>query len=397
MKISLLPMLTALLLLVSLTACGGDTEEPIKEEVNDMIPPPAIIENSFRVQDAFPGVTFTRPLGLENAKDDSGRIFVVEQAGYIYVLSGPEAAEKELFLDVRALVDDSGNEMGLLGLAFHPHFAQNGYFYINYTDASGTVVARYTADGNRADPGSHHVILTFDQPFRNHNGGQIAFGPDGFLYIAAGDGGSGGDPQGHGQNRQTLLGSILRIDVDRQDPGLNYAIPADNPWAGNRSGYREEIYAYGLRNPWRFSFDPPTERLWAADVGQNRVEEINLIEKGKNYGWNIMEGSDCFNPPQGCDPSGLELPVYEYRHPLGRSVTGGYVYRGTGLPMLEGIYVYGDFVTGLIWGLHLDDEGGVANYTLAQTGLNITSFGQDEDNELYLTAFDGKIYRLAAE
>ena len=217
---------------------------------------------------------------------------------------------------------------------------------------------------------------------------------DGYLYIATGDGGSGGDPQGNGQNRETLLGKILRMDVDSKDSGLNYAIPPDNPFTGNTEGYREEIYAYGLRNPWRFSFDPLTNRLWAADVGQDTVEEIDLIEKGGNYGWNIMEGSLCFNPPAGCDPKGLELPVYEYEHPLGDSITGGYVYRGEELPMLQGAYIYGDFVSGLIWGLWYEEGKGNRNFTLAETGLNISSFGIDEDNELYLTAFDGKIYRL---
>lgn len=262
------------------------------------------------------------------------------------------------------------------------------------TDTSGTVVARFTVSGNQVDLGSRVTILTFTQPFSNHNGGQLAFGPDGYLYISTGDGGSGGDPQGHGQNRQTFHGNILRIDVNDQGPRGNYVIPSDNPFVGNSEGYLEEIYAYGLRNPWRFSFDSVTGRLWAADVGERTVEEINIIRKGKNYGWNIMEGSLCFNPPTGCDTTGLELPVYEYRHPLGRSITGGYVYNGSELPLLRGAYIYGDYVTGLIWGLWYHEEHEPVNYTLTDTDLKISCFGIDEDDELYLTAFDGKIYRL---
>ena len=359
-----------------------------------LFPEASQVENRFTLEEAFPGVTFDRPLDLQNAGDGSGRIFVVEQGGKIYVLDGPDSREKELFLDIQGMVDDSGFEMGLLGLAFHPEFAENGYFFVNYTDSSGTVVDLFTASGNQVDLDSRVTILTFTQPYSNHNAGQLAFGPDGYLYIATGDGGSGGDPQGHGQNRQTFHGNILRIDVNDQGPRGNYVIPSDNPFVGNDEGYLEEIYAYGLRNPWRFSFDPETGRLWAADVGERTVEEINIIEKGKNYGWNIMEGSLCFNPPTGCDPSGLELPVYEYRHPLGRSITGGYVYHGTELPLLNGAYIYGDYVTGLIWGLWYHEEYEPANYILTDTDLNISSFGIDEDNELYLTAFDGRIYRL---
>ena len=368
----------------------SDTELPFPEADE--------VENRFMVQEAFPGITFNRPLDLQNAGDGSGRLFVVEQGGRIYVFGNSPAADTGLFLDISDRVDDSGNEKGLLGLAFHPAFKDNGSFFVNYTDRNNTVISRFTVDPDNpdsADPSSEEVLLTFSQPYSNHNGGQLTFGPrDGYLYIATGDGGSGGDPQGNGQNRETLLGKILRMDVDSKDSGLNYAIPPDNPFTGNTEGYREEIYAYGLRNPWRFSFDPLTNRLWAADVGQDTVEEIDLIEKGGNYGWNIMEGSLCFNPPAGCDPKGLELPVYEYEHPLGDSITGGYVYRGEELPMLQGAYIYGDFVSGLIWGLWYEEGKGNRNFTLAETGLNISSFGIDEDNELYLTAFDGKIYRL---
>ena len=374
--------------------------EPVNGENGSAGPGRHELEGTFTVEDVFPDMDFDRPLDLQHAGDGSDRIYVVEQAGRINVLSGVGAPEPLLFLNITDRVDDSGFEMGLLGLAFHPEFLTGQpYFFVNYTNSSSTVISRFTVNVDNTysvDPASEEILLTFAQPFRNHNGGQVSFGPDGYLYIATGDGGSGGDPQGHGQNRRTLHGNILRIDVDNQDPGLSYAIPQDNPFAGNTEGYREEIYAYGLRNPWRFSFDPPTGRLWVADVGQNEVEEINIVESGKNYGWNIMEGSRCFNPAQNCDTEGLELPVYEYRHPLGRSITGGFVYRGERLPQLDGAYIYADFGTGLIWALWVED-GATENITLVDTNLQITSFGINEENELFFTAFDGKIYRLALQ
>lgn len=410
MKVKFLYLLIPFVLVILLAACtASDLTPPAENPAEDPIENPGSnggtefpavypkaekVENRFGVKEAFPGITLNRPLDLQHAGDGSGRIFVVEQRGVIYVLSGPDATQKELFLDIRRLVNDGASEMGLLGLAFHPNFAENGYFFLNYTDAQNTIVARFTVSGNNVDPRTREIILAFAQPFRNHNGGQLAFGPDGYLYIAVGDGGSGGDPQGHGQNRQTFHGNILRIDVNKQASPKNYDIPPDNPFVGNAEGYLEEIYAYGLRNPWRFSFDSLTGRLWAADVGQNKVEEINIVEKGKNYGWNIMEGSFCFDPPNDCDATNLEMPVYEYQHPLGRSITGGHVYRGYKLPLLEGAYIYSDYVTGLIWGLWYHDDYEPANYILTDTDLSITSFGLDENKELYFTAFDGKIYCL---
>ena len=354
------------------------------------------LEEKFILEDAFSGISFEKPVDLQNANDGSGRLFIVEQAGKIFSLTELNPSQKELFLDISGRVS-SGGEKGLLGLAFHPEFKDNGIFYVNYTTRNSTVISSFRtgASGEDADVESEDIILTIAQPFSNHNGGQIAFGPgDGYLYIATGDGGGAGDPEGNGQDLKTLLGKILRIDINGQENGLKYAIPSDNPFKANQQGYREEIYAYGLRNPWRFSFDPLTGFLWAADVGQNKVEEINIIENGKNYGWNIMEGSYCFNPPSGCDPGGLKLPLYEYEHPLGKSVTGGYVYYGA-IEVLRGMYIYGDFVSGYIWGLAYAGDGQVNNFTLAKTGLNISSFGIDERNELYAAAFDGKIYRLS--
>ncbi len=359
------------------------------------------VQSQVVLQEAFPNLSFARPVDLQNAGDGSNRIFVVEQAGIINVFPNDSAVNSAgVFLDIRNRVDDSRNEEGLLGLAFHPRYAQNGYFYVNYTADSPnrTVIARYTVsanDPNQADPNSEVVLMTIPRPFSNHNAGALAFGPnDGYLYITTGDGGGGGDPLNNGQNRQTWLGSILRINVDSTQAGLNYAIPADNPFYNNNQGYLEEIYAYGLRNPWRISFDPVDGRLWAADVGQDRYEEIDVIVSGGNYGWRVMEGAHCFNPPNGCDVSGKILPIWEYDHSLGISITGGYVYRGPALPELTGKYIYADFGSGRIWALEYDGVNPPVNLELLNSSLNISSFGVDENRELYLCAFDGKIYRL---
>lgn len=349
---------------------------------------------------AFPNLLFDRPVGLYHAGDGTNRLFVIEQRGVIHVFNNSETATTaSVFLDIsdRVLF---GGEQGLLGMAFHPNFTENGYFYVDYTadNPRRTIVSRFSVSSNNtnvADANSETILLQVLQPFSNHNGGQIAFGPDdGYLYIALGDGGAGGDPYGNGQNRSTLLGSMLRIDVDTGSGGIDYRIPDDNPFAGNIEGYAEEIYAFGLRNPWRFSFDPVTGWLWAADVGQSEVEEVDIIEKGKNYGWNIMEGSQCYSPPAGCNQTDLELPIWEYNHTLGYSVTGGFVYRGSDLDELYGAYIYGDYGSGLIWALWHDGSGEPTNLEILNTTLNILSFGIDENNELYICAFDGKIYEI---
>jgi glucose/arabinose dehydrogenase len=339
----------------------------------------------------------TKPLYLTHAGDDSGRLFVVEQAGRVMILQAG-AINPAPFLDIISLVGSTGNEQGLLSLAFHPDFVNNGFFFVNYTDKQGdTVIARYQVSDNPdlADPASAKVLLTIDQPYANHNGGQLAFGPDGYLYIGMGDGGAANDPQNRAQNLAELLGKLLRIDVDAGDP---YAIPETNPFAGNDQA-RPEIWSYGWRNPWRFSFDSATNDLYIADVGQNQYEEIHVelagSPGGQNYGWRLMEGSSCFNPPE-CDPEalGLVLPVAEYDHSLGCSVTGGYVYRGRQFPELTGVYFYGDYCSGIIWGLRAEADGSWAQAELLRSSESISSFGQDQAGELYLVDLRGDLFQL---
>ena len=353
---------------------------------------------SYKAVSAFSKLSFRRPVDLQHAPDNSDRLFVVEQPGVIIVFpNDPSVTDKKPFLNIESKVDDEGNEEGLLGLAFHPDYKTNGYFYVNYTasNPNRTVISRFKVSANAdvADPASEQVLLTFEQPYSNHNGGQVSFGPDGYLYIAVGDGGSGGDPHDHGQNRATLLGTILRIDVNKAENGKSYGIPADNPFAKNTNGYREEIYAYGLRNPWRFSFDSEN-RLWTGDVGQNAYEEIDIIEKGGNYGWNSMEGKHCFEPKNNCNTSGLKLPIHEYGREEGLSITGGFVYNGPTVSDLKGKYIYADYATRRVWALEHSNLNNPVNTLLFEADFNISSFGVDQSNELYLCGFDGKIYRI---
>jgi glucose/arabinose dehydrogenase len=325
------------------------------------------------------------PLGATHAGDNTGKMYIVEQAGRIRLVDNG-ALLPTPFLDISGRVI-SGGEQGLLGLAFPPGFATSGRFYVNYTriQDGATVIARYllTANPNVADNTSEVVLLTIPQPFANHNGGQLAFGPvDGFLYIGMGDGGSGGDPQNNAQNDNSLLGKILRIDVE--SVAVGYAIPPNNPFVGTPDA-RGEIWALGLRNPWRFSFDRQTGDLYIADVGQSLFEEVNFqlagSAGGENYGWRIMEGAHCFGNP-ACSSAGLVLPVAEYGHGPACSITGGFVYRGQAFPRIQGVYLYADFCSGQFWGLKRD--GPIWQNTLLLTEPHsISSFGEDEAGNLY--------------
>ena len=357
----------------------------------------------YEAVDAFPRLTFDEPVDLQNASDASGRLFVVERRGVIRVVGDwGEGPTKRVFLDITGRVMSEGIEEGLLGLAFDPDFKSNGYFYVDYVGRGRlrTVISRFRVSASNpdsADPRSETVILEVPQPYSNHKGGQIAFGPDGYLYIALGDGGSERDPDNRGQDLTELLAKILRIDVRSGYQSRPYSIPPDNPFVGNKHGWRDETYAYGLRNPWRFSFDKIGGKLWAADVGQDRFEEIDIIEKGKNYGWRIMEGMHCYKPDP-CDGAGLTLPIWEYAHDArgGNSITGGYVYRGSQLPDLYGKYIYGDFVSGRIWALAYDGKRPPANTELVRTDLSISSFGIDQNGEIYICDLNGHICRLVA-
>ena len=338
------------------------------------------------------------PLGIANAGDGSGRLFILEQPGRIRIYQDGVLIP-EPFLDISAQVDCCG-ERGLLGLAFHPRYPANGYFYVNYTTQLAgqltSVIARFQVSGDpqRADPSSEEQLLRLPQPYANHNGGGLAFGPDGYLYIALGDGGSGGDPQGNAQNLNTLLGKLLRIDVDGADP---YAIPPGNPFASG--GGRPEIWAYGLRNPWRFSFDRLTGDLYIADVGQAAWEEVNYLPAGSpggvNFGWDYFEG---LHPFEGDPPAGLVLtmPVAEYPHGPDISVTGGVVYRGAALPDWNGVYLYGDYGSGRVRGLLRSADGSWQDALLFELDALISSFGEDEAGEVYLTDYNGRLLRLEA-
>ena len=336
---------------------------------------------------------FSDPLHLQHANDN--RLFVVEQGGKIKIIQGDGTINAVPFIDISGLIS-SGSERGLLGLAFHPDYENNGYFFVNYTNTSGdTQVSRFSVDSGNpdlADINSELQIIGYPQPFPNHNGGNLAFGPDGYLYISSGDGGSGGDPGNRAQNITLPLGKLLRIDVDNPSGGNNYGIPADNPFAGN-SNAREEIWSYGLRNPWRFSFDLTENNLWIADVGQGNWEEINRVnvsESGLNYGWRCYEGNHPYNT-EDCPPqSELTFPIAEYSHANGCSITGGYVYRGSVYTDIEGLYFFADYCSGLIG--TVDGAGNLVDH--GDFSGNWVSFGEDVNKELYIIDIGGTIYKI---
>jgi glucose/arabinose dehydrogenase len=349
-----------------------------------------------------------RPIIITNAGDGSNRAFVATQQGTIYVFAGEQdTTESKVFLDIRKKVrySDKENEEGFLGLAFHPRYKENGEFFVYYTAKEmprESVISRFRVskeDPNQADPASEEELLRISQPYWNHNGGTLAFGPDGYLYVGMGDGGKADDPHGNGQKLSTLLGKILRIDVDRKTGDLPYAIPKDNPFV-NQKDARPEIYACGLRNVWRLAFDKETKLLWAGDVGQNLWEEIDIIRNGGNYGWNYREGKHQFNPKKPSSETTLIDPIWEYSHDIGKSITGGLVYRGKRMPQLVGKYLYADYVTGKIWALDYDvaAEKVRGNYRIESPMLPVITFGEDEQNEAYFTIVtpNGRgIYRFA--
>lgn len=361
----------------------------------------------YTFQQAFPNLpNLSEPVDLRNAGDCTDRLFVIEQNGIIRVFENRNnVTSYKTFLDITDRVS-SGGEMGLLGLDFHPDYKTNGYFYVNYTAESPrrTIISRFqvsSANPDSADKNSELQLLTFTQPYSNHNGGWIGFGPDdGYLYIATGDGGSGGDPQNNSQTITNLLGKILRIDVNNQDPGLNYSIPSTNPFIDSTGSVRKEIYAWGLRNPWRCSFDPVTGWLWAADVGQSAREEIDIITNGGNYGWRCYEGNLAYNTSGCLPPENYIFPVWDYPRTEGYSVTGGYVYRGPNQPGLDGKYIYADYGTRRVWAIDYDGVNPATNQLLftlpgSPISYNPTAFGIDEAGELYICTFgNGRIYKI---
>lgn len=336
------------------------------------------------------------PTFVGAAYDGSGRLFAVEKAGRILILHGGQVSP-QLFLDIRDQVGSRGSEQGLFSVAFHPRYLETGWFYVNYTDVNGnTRIERYTVsqDPDRADAASAALLFSIPQPAANHNGGYLLFGPDGYLYIGMGDGGGAGDQFRNAQNMSSLLGKMLRVDVDVDFP---YAVPPDNPFL-TTPGARPEIWAFGLRNPWRYAFDWSTGDLYIADVGQNQYEEVHFQPAGiggQNYGWPMMEGGHCFPEPRPCDPTGLEIPVAEYPHAFGCSITGGLVYSGPRYREANGVYFYADFCSGRIWSLHWSDQSGWVQTELAQTPLRVSSIGEDEEGELYVVSLEpGSIHRM---
>ncbi len=362
---------------------------------------------SVHMKIAFPHLKFKMPVWLEPSPDGSGRLFVVEQKGKIRVFkNSPSAQKAPVFLDIRKKVRTSDGEEGLLGMAFHPSYATNGYFYVYYiaSNPHREVLSRFKVSAtnpNKADPKSEKVLLEIPKVYGNHNGCTLLFGPDGYLYFGLGDGGSGGDPDNNGQNLGSLWGKIMRIDVDHQDAGLPYAIPKDNPFAG-KPGACGEVWAYGIRNPWRMSFDRKTGELWVGDVGQDKWEEIDIVRKGGNYGWSIREGAHEFKASSSKDP--LIDPILDYPHQpsgtdksaaYGPCLTGGYVYRGKRLKGLEGAYLYADYVLGWVRALRADKGRLSVDERLIEQPENISSFGEGTDGEIYLLGYsNGRIYRL---
>ena len=360
------------------------------------------VDNLIEIEVVFPDILLGRMVYLTHSGDDSKKLFLVSQEGKILTFDGANKSDKgELFLDISQKVSTGGNEEGLLGLAFDPNYSTNKRFFVYYSASNPrrsvlSMFATQENDTNKADLDSEIVILEISQPYKNHNGGAIAFGPDGNLYIGVGDGGSAGDPRNFAQNKNSFLGKILRINVEDTSESIPYQIPSDNPFV-NDIDVKNEIWAFGLRNPWRFSFDSENGDLWIGDVGQSDYEEINLIRKGGNYGWNVMEGTHCYKPRQSCDQSALENPIFEYssRGNANCSIIGGYVYRGSKVPDIKGKYIFGDYCTGKIWSL--DPKNPTNVKLLIDSSLKITSFGESYDGEIYIISMKNKIHKFKAD
>ena len=373
-----------------------------------LVPSTTVLAEAPKVEivQAFPELRIARPIVVTHANDGSNRLFVASQIGKIYCFENKaDVAEPNLYLDIEESVRyiDKENEEGLLGFAIHPNYKKNGQFFLFYTTTDEphvSVISRFnvsSTDPSKADPDSEVELMRIPQPFWNHNGGTLAFGHDGYLYIALGDGGKANDPFKNGQNLATLNGSILRIDVDKKSKDHNYAIPADNPFVGLKEA-RPEIYAYGFRNVWRLSFDRETGALYAADVGQNIWEEINIVVKGGNYGWNLREAKHKFGDNGSEASDKLIDPIFEYHHDVGKSITGGHVYRGSAVPSLKGMYMYADYVSGKVWALEHTPSGKIlGNHEIKSMNLPIITFGEDEQGEVYLTTQlgGGIIYKFA--
>ncbi|MEE8379087.1 MAG: PQQ-dependent sugar dehydrogenase [Gammaproteobacteria bacterium] len=354
---------------------------------------PVYANSTIALERVFENVVLNKPLAILQAPNKPNVWYVVEQAGRVQRLDGREGEiNSTIFIDIRDRVHSEQNETGLLGMSFDPDFDKNGYVYLSYTrdnNSLESVLTRLVSGdkGKTLARDREQILFSIKQPFSNHNGGNIHFGPDGYLYYGLGDGGAGGDPKGNGQNKQTLLGAMLRIDVSGNS---EYKIPKNNPFI--TSPGKAEIFAYGLRNPWRWSFDRKTGDLWVADVGQNHWEEVNLITLGGNYGWNLREGKHCFSG--NCKQAILIDPIVEYSHDEGCSVTGGYVYRGKAIPSINGLYLYGDYCSGTIWGFDADKPSSAKSRVLLNTDLNISSFGEDNNGEIYVVDLKGKIFKF---
>ncbi|MCR9231469.1 MAG: PQQ-dependent sugar dehydrogenase [bacterium] len=398
--------ITSLALLLILAVCL-----PLSaEEKVDTSPAPV------KLVKVFPYLQIDRPIVITHAGDGTDRLFIASQKGKIYIVPNtPEDEDLEegkLFLDIsdRVIYLDKKNEMGLLGMAFHPDFKKNGEFFVYYsspeTPNATSVISRFRVSKDNPDQAladSEEILMKVEQPAWNHNGGTIVFGPDGMLYIVFGDGGAGGDAFHNGQNLSTMLGSICRIDVDHKSPGLNYAIPKDNPFEDGKTPtfatIRKEIWAYGFRNPWRIAFDDKTGKLWAGDVGQGIWEEIDIVVKGGNYGWSVREGKHPFGPNGVEARKHLIEPIWEYDHNVGKSITGGSVYRGKAIPAIQGMYIYGDYVTGKFWALKYDESSKkvTANHVIESPSIPVMTFGTDQNGEMFLTSSFSEIYMLKAK